>query len=132
MEQVMTEASDDFKVPVALDEKDHEISVRKCVIKKSRIEVVGEVEVLDLKEAVALLAPRQTHRGRTNVMKLRAGQYVGIKSSDQSNFIIVNPTHDGDIRWLISEHPNFPHQVRDIYLVDAVKIRRNTIDLTGD
>lgn len=128
----MTEAPDDFKIPVALDENDHQISICKCIIKKSRIVVTGEVETLNLKEAVDLLAPRKTHRAMFNVMKLRAGQYVGVKSTDQSNFIIVNPTRDGDIRWLLNDHPKLAEQVRDIYLVDGVKIRRNTIDLTED
>ena len=126
----MAEAADDFEIPVPLDENDHQISVVKCRIKRSRIQTVGEMQTLNLKEAVALLAPSTTRMARANVMKLRAGQYVGVKSSDLSNFVIVNPTSDGDIRWLLNDHPNFPKKVRDIYYVDGVKIRRNTIDLT--
>jgi hypothetical protein len=129
MEQVI-ESAEDFKAPVPLDENDHLISIVRCRIRRSRIQTVGEVETLNLKEAVALLAPSKTHRARANVMKLRAGQYVGVKSDNMSNFIIVNPTSDGDIRWLLNDHPNFSKKVRDIYYVDGVQIRRNTIDLT--
>jgi len=126
----MTEVADDFKAPVPLDENDHQITVVKCRIRRSRIQSVGETQILNLKEAVALLAPSRTRKARANVMKLRAGQYVGVKSDDLSNFVIVNPTTDGDIRWLVNDHPDFPSKVRDIYYVDGVKIRRNTIDLT--
>jgi hypothetical protein len=130
METVMTDVPDDFVIPVALDENDHQISVVKCRIKRSRIQSIGEVQTLNLKEAVALLAPSRSRIARANVMKLRAGQYVGVKTEDLSNFVIVNPTSDGDIRWLLSDHPNLAKNVRDIYYVDGVKIRRNTIDLT--
>ena len=126
----MTEVADDFKAPVPLDENDHQITVVKCRIRRSRIQSVGETQILNLKEAVALLAPSRTRKARANVMKLRAGQYVGVKSDDLSNFVIVNPTTDGDIRWLVNDHPDFPSKVRDIYYVDGFKIRRNTIDLT--
>lgn len=124
-----TETASDFQIPVPLDENDHQISVRKCKIRNKRILTVGKVETLNLKEAVGLLAPTGTPNARANVMKLQAGQYVGVKS-DRSNFVIVNPARDGDIRWLLQGHPDFPGTVRDIYRVDGVKIRRNTIDMT--
>jgi len=126
----MKEDVEEFIIPVPLDENDHQVMVRKCEIRRKRIMATGEIETLNLKEAVALLAPTQSHRARANVMKLRAGQYVGVKNTDLSNFIIVNPTSDGDIRWLLSKNPDFSDNVRDIYLVDGVKIRRNTVDLT--
>ena len=126
----MTEVEDEFRIPVPLDENDHQITLAKCRLRRSRITVVGEFQTLNLKEAVELLAPSRSARARANVMKLRAGQYVGVKSGDLSNFVIVNPTRDGDIRWLVNDHPDFPKKVRDIYLVDGVKIRRNMIDLT--
>jgi len=126
----MKEDVEEFIIPVPLDENDHQVMVRKCEIRRKRIMATGEIETLNLKEAVALLAPIQSHRARANVMKLRAGQYVGVKNTDLSNFIIVNPTSDGDIRWLLSKNPDFSDNVRDIYLVDGVKIRRNTVDLT--
>jgi len=126
----MEEGAEEFIIPTPLDENDHQVMVRKCEIRRKRIVVVGDVETLNLKEAVALLAPTQSHRARANVMKLKTGQYVGVRSADLSNFVIVNPTSDGDIRWLIRDKPDFRHDVRDIYLVDGVRIRRNTVDLT--
>ena len=130
MEHVMEGSSDGFQIPVPLDENDHQVMIRRCEIRRKRLMPVGEVETLNLKEAVALLAPTESHRARANVMKLKAGQYVGVKSTDQSNFVIVNPTSDGDIRWLLQQNPELADSIRDIYLVDGVRIRRNTIDLT--
>lgn len=130
MEHMMAEAAEDFQVPVPLDENDHQVMVRRCEIRRKRLMADDKVETLNLKEAVALLAPSGSHRARANVMKLKAGQYVGVKNTDQSNFVIQNPTSDGDIRWLLQQNPDFIDIVRDIYLVDGVMIRRNTIDLT--
>ena len=130
MEHVMEEDLDGFQIPVPLDENDHQVTIRRCELRRKRLMAVGELETLNLKEAVALLAPTQSHRARANVMKLKAGYYVGVKSTDQSNFVIVNPTSDGDIRWLLHQNPELAESIRDIYLVDGVKIRRNTIDLT--
>lgn len=130
MEHTMAEAAEDFQIPVPLDENDHKVSVRRCEIRRKRLVADSEVATLNLKEAVALLAPTGSHRGRANVMKLKAGQYIGVKNTDLSNFVIVNPTSDGDIRWLLQQNPDFIDSVRDIYLVDGVMIRRNTIDLT--
>jgi hypothetical protein len=132
MEQMTTEKADDFQAPVPLTESDHRVSVRKCLVKKEHLVFDGDVEDLDLKEAVALLAPTSSHRARFNVMKLKAGQYVGVKKSDLSNFVIVNPTGDGDIRWLVRDRPELLSDIRDIYYVDGVQIRRNTIDLTKE
>jgi len=130
MEHTMKEAVEDFEVPVPLDENDHKVMVRRCDVRRERLIADDEVSVLNLKEAVTLLAPTGSHRGRANVMKLKAGQYVGVKNTDLSNFVIVNPTSDGDIRWLLQQNPDFIDSVRDIYLVDGVMINRNTIDLT--
>jgi hypothetical protein len=130
MEQVMEEAPDGFQIPVPLDENDHQVMIRRCEVRRQRLIPVGEEQTLNLKEAVALLAPSQSHRARANVMKLKPGYFVGVKSTDQSNFVIVNPTSDGDIRWLLQQNPELADSIRDIYLVDGVKIRRNTIDLS--
>ena len=130
MDQMMIEAPEDFQAPVPLDENDHMITVRRCSVRRKRLIPSGEPEELNLVEAVRLLAPTGTHRARANVVKLRAGQYIGVKRADSSNFVIVNPTSDGDIRWLLQDHPNLPSDIERIYVVDGVQIRRNTIDLT--
>ena len=120
------------KFPEPLDENDHTVTVRKCSLTRKKLLPEGEALTLNLKEAVALLAPNKTRLGRANVVRLKTGQYVGIKSGDLSNFVIVNPTNDGDIRWLLSKHPDLSSQIRDIYLVESVTIRRNAIDLPSD
>lgn len=127
----MTEKSsfDASKFPEPLDENDHVITLQKCVFKRGRLIPGGDLMVLNLKEAVALLAPTRKHFARVNVMKLKPGHFIGVKSSDRSNFVIVNPTSDGDIRWLLRKQPDLPLWTRDIYMVESVSIRRNAIDL---
>jgi len=121
---------DGFPVPLSWD--DHILTIRKCSLKRSRLFPEGDPRVLNLKEAVGLLGPSGTRTARTNVVKLKTGQFIGVKSSDLSNFIIVNPTNDGDIRWLLKKHPDLQLHIRDVYLVESVTIRRNAIDLPSD
>lgn len=108
------------------------VTVRKCSFLRKKLLPDGESQTLNIKEAVALLAPNRTHLGRANVLRLKTGQFIGVKSSDLSNFVIVNPTNDGDIRWLLAKSPDLFSKVRDVYLVESVTIRRNTIDLPSD
>jgi hypothetical protein len=123
---------DPSKFPEPLDENDHLITVQKCVLKRQRLIPEGEQTVLNLKQAVQLLAPSKTRTARANVMKLKPGYFIGVKAGDKSNFVIVNPTSDGDIRWLLRKHPDLPVLVQDIYWVESVNIRRNAIDLPMD
>jgi hypothetical protein len=120
------------KFPEPLDENDHTVTVRKCLLARKRLLPDGDPQTLNIKEAVALLAPNKTRLGRANVLRLKTGQYVGVKTNDLSNFVIVNPTNDGDIRWLLKKHPDLASQIRDVYLVESVTIRRNAIDLPSD
>ena len=124
--------NDSGKFPEPLDENDHLVTVRRCSFKRKRLLPEGESQTLNLKEAVALLAPSKTRLGRANVIRLKTGQFVGVKASDLSNFVIVNPTNDGDIRWLLKKYPDLALQIRDVYLVESVTIRRNAIDLPSD
>lgn len=117
--------------PEPLDENDHVLTIRRCAVRRGRLVPDDEVQDLNIKEAVALLAPSKTRLARTNVLRAKTGQYVGVKS-DSSNFVIVNPTSDGDIRWLLKKHPDLQFQIRDVYLVESVVIRRNAIDLPSD
>lgn len=129
MEAMATTSSfDPSQFPEPLDENDHVITVQKCAFKRNRLMPHGDLIVLNLKEAVALLAPSRKSFARVNVMKLKAGHFIGVKS-DLSNFVIVNPTKDGDIRWLLRKQPDLPLWTRDIYYVESVTIRRNPIDL---
>lgn len=118
--------------PVPLDENDHIVVVRKCASRRGRLLPDGEAQTLNLKEAVFLLAPSKSRVARTNVVKLKTGQFIGVKANDLSNFVIVNPTSDGDIRWLLRKYPDLGAHIRDVYLVESVTIRRNAIDLKSD
>lgn len=120
-----------LRLPEPLTENDHIITVRRCEIRRKRLIPNGESMTLNLKEAVALLAPSKTPLGRANVLKLKTGQFIGVKS-DLSNFVIVNPTNDGDIRWLLQRYPDLPLFARDLFVVESVTIRRNAIDLPSD
>jgi hypothetical protein len=119
------------RLPEFLNENDHIVTVRKCEIRRQRLHPVGEAMELNIKEAIALLAPSGSRLARTNILRAKTGQFVGVKS-DSSNFVIVNPTTDGDIRWLLRKHPDLPMFVRDIYFVESATIRRNAIDLKSD
>lgn len=117
--------------PEPLDENDHILTIRKCALRRGRLLPSGDARDVNIKEAVALLAPSLTRLARANVLRAKTGQYVGVKS-DSSNFVIVNPTGDGDIRWLLRKYPDLQIQIREVYLVESVVIRRNAIDLPSD
>ena len=119
------------RLPEPLTENDHLLTVRPCSIRRGRLLPSGDAKDLNIKEAVAILAPSASPLARANVLKAKTGQYVGVKV-DSSNFVIVNPTSDGDIRWLLRKHPDLQTQIRDVYLVESVVIRRNVIDLPSD
>jgi hypothetical protein len=123
---------DPGKYPEPLNENDHLVTVRKCSLQRKRLFPDGESQTLNIKEAVSLLAPSRTRQARANVLKLKTGQFIGVKVVDSSNFVIVNPTNDGDIRWLLKQYPDLALQIRDVYLVESVTIRRNAIDLPSD
>ena len=116
-------------IPEPATESDHVVTVSRCLFQRKRLVVDGPSMALNIKEAVALMAPSKTRLARTNVLRLKVGQFIGVKSGDLSNFVIMNPTGDGDVRWLLKKYPELPSQVRDIYLVESVTIRRNSIDL---
>lgn len=132
MESMTTDTAEGFQTPTPLTEEDHTVSVRRCKVHKKHLVKDEEVKNLNLVEAVKLLAPTKSFKARANVMKLKAGFYIGVKESDSSNFVIVNPTRDGDIRWLLRDRPDLLEDIRHIYYVDGVQIRRNTIDLTKE
>jgi len=117
--------------PEPLSENDHILTIRPCVVRRGRLFPDGDAQDLNIREAVDLLAPSKRHLARTNVLRAKTGQYIGVKS-DSSNFVIVNPTSDGDIRWLLKKYPDLQFQIRDVYLVESVVIRRNAIDLPSD
>ena len=123
---------DSSKFPERTGLEDHQVTVYKCSFRRQRLVPEAIPHVMNIKEAVSLLAPSKTSKARANVLKLKSGQFIGVKSADLSNFVIVNPTNDGDIRWLLAKHPDIEKQVRDIYLVDSVVIKRNSINISAE
>ena len=113
--------------------KRRRLLVRSCKIRNGRLVPGGEPEDLTLKEALGRLAPSNSHRARMNVMNVRPGHYIGVKQSPEGgapvNFIVKNPTRDGDIRWLLQKAPEFEAELEEIFLVEGVEIPREVIDM---
>lgn len=107
----------------------HRITIKKCQIKNDKLIPTGEKEVLDIRDAIRKLAPSKSGKGIQNVVNAKSGHYIGL-NSDGTNFVIVNPTDDGDIRWLIRKKPELLDNISELYLVDDMEIKRNFIDLS--
>lgn len=112
-------------IPVAA----HTLKIRRCAFRRGHLVPEGDSEELTLDEAFRKLAPTGTRQARTNVVRVRTGQYLGLKPSNNSNFSIINPTTDGDIRWLFQQKPEMKSALKEVYLVEDVVIRRETVDL---
>lgn len=118
-----------FEIPPRLGDDAHQITVRRCHLIRRRLIPRGDAQVLNLPQAIEKLAPTRTPRAMANVAKVRVGHFVGIRKKDRSNFVIINPTRDGDIRWLLAQRPDLSNQISEVYLVQDVVIRRSMIDL---
>lgn len=112
-------------IPVAA----HSLKIRRCDFKRGYLIPREDSEQLTLDQAFRRLAPTRTKEARTNVVRVRTGQYLGLKPRDKTNFLIINPTSDGDIRWLIQRKPEIKSELKEVYLVEDVVIRRKTVDL---
>lgn len=117
------------------DNEPYTISLQKCRLIGSRIIVRGGVEKLPIKEAIALLAPSKNKSDVTKVLKVKTGYFIGTLSRQPNivrNFIIVNPTNDGDVRWLLRKNNGFEKALKEIYKVVDVSIPKEAYDVTGD
>jgi len=121
---------DELLIPTPLSESSHRITIRRCVVKRRRLVPQGEAETLNLDEAAKRLAPSRSHKARANVLKLRPGQFIGVTPKTGTNFVIVNPTTDGDIRWLFERVGGLEAKLQEVYLVEDVVIENNTVDLS--
>ena len=110
---------------------DHVLHLIKCELVQGYLRCRNERIELTLKEAAAKFAPSSEPRARQNVLKARRGHYIGLKNTGQvyRNFLIINPTEDGDVRWLLHQNPELETSISEIYLVDEVTVFRNTTDL---
>jgi len=120
---------EELQIPPRLGDDAHRLTVRRCKIVRRRLVPRGDSEVLNLPAAIEKLAPTRTPRAMANVAKARVGHFLGIRKKDRSNFVIINPTRDGDIRWLLAQRPDLANQISEVYLVEDVVIRRSMIDL---
>jgi hypothetical protein len=91
--------------------------------------VRGEPETLQLQEAVRKLAPSGSRTAKINVLRLKTGDYIGLYKTRPLNFVIRNPTSDGDIRWLLQRSPNFKSLLGEMYFVQSVAKRRDLLEV---
>jgi hypothetical protein len=91
----------------------------------------GEQVVLSLPEAVAKFCAANEPGSRANLFKARVGNFIGIrnKGTRLENFLIVNPTTDGDIRWLLRKMPELDTSIIEVYVVDEIYRPKNATDL---
>ena len=109
----------------------HSFTFRKCKLVRGRLVVRGEPEFYNLEEACSRFAPSGTVRAKINVLKAKTGDYLGLRKDIRSNFVIRNPTSDGDIRWLLQQYPEFKLRMGEVYLVHGHVIRRELADVTA-
>jgi len=110
----------------------HELTICPCELVNGHLVVRGESQTLDLMDAVARLAPSQSRSGRINVMRAKRGDFVGLRGKDGANFVVRNPTGDGDVRWLLSKFPAFEHYFSEVWLVQDVIRRSKPTETTVD
>lgn len=125
---------EEIVTPIGVAE--HTLTIRRCKLRRGHLipqQGESETATLTLDEAYARLAPTRTHQARTNVNRIRSGQYLGLREAvrpgDRSNFVIINPTTDGDVRWLFQKNPDMRMALKEVYLVEDVVIRRETVEL---
>jgi len=125
MSETITELATPARVSIIYD-----FVVHRCEIQRGYLTTRGEPEPLTMLEAIGKLAPSNTHSARINVTKLRRGDYIGVRKDNNANFVIRNPTSDGDIRWLLQRSPGFESYFREIYLVTDYMRRSAPTDVT--
>ena len=128
MEETPTEA-EEVEVPEP-SLRVHELTIRRCKLVAGRLVPRGDAEKLDLMDAICILAPRGTRNAKINVMRARRGDFIGLRNGAGSNFVIRNPTDDGDIRWLLNKSPGFEHSFSGIWLIQDVIRRAVPIEVT--
>lgn len=111
-------------------ETSHTLAVVRCEVVRGFLVSRGAPELLSLAEAVRRLAPSKSRKALSNVIKAKTGNFIGVSVS--GNFLLINPTGDGDVRWLLNKRPEFESSLREIYRVDGVEIRRAVSDGPSD
>lgn len=108
-----------------------QIKLTKCSLRRGCLIPDGESFVLSLPEAIKKFVPMGSVIGKRNMINIRRGQYLGLRlvNGQPNNFLITNPTNDGDIRWLLNRNPEVEFSIQEVYLVDEVIKERDITDL---
>ncbi len=102
-----------------------------CKIRDGKLVGNGTVVSFTLREAAQKFAPSSEPRARANVLRAKRGNYIGMIKAGKiyRNFLIVNPTDDGNIKWLLRKSPELEASISEIYLVDEIVNKRIALDL---
>lgn len=126
----MNSATEDQHVIAARD-SGYMLYVRKCKLHDGVLTPRGARSALTLKEAFAKFCSSAEQQAKANLLRARRGHYLGIrkKGNRLENFLIVNPTADGDVRWLLRKIPELEASIIEVYVVDEVNRAKNATDL---
>ena len=104
-----------------------------CQLRGQVLVKSGKRFPISLREAITKFAKSSDPRTNANILRARRGHYLGIrKKGDRlENFLIVNPTQDGSISWLLKKVPDLEHNIIEVYLVDEVQRPYSAVDLPG-
>ena len=110
------------------------ISIRKCVMRRGRLAPRGAVETISMKVAMDRLAPSGSRTARMNLLRAKTGHFIGLMSTgkDLTNFIIINPTTNGDIRWLLNKNPEVEKAIKEVYRVEHVDLEMVATDVSPE
>lgn len=127
MNSVVTEET----LETAVRDGGYMLFIRKCDLRNGRFVALGEQIAMPLKDAVAKFCHSADPRARANVFRAKRGSYLGIRSKGNQlvNFLIENPTADGNARWLFRKMPEFEASIVEVYVVDEVNRAKNAADL---
>lgn len=115
-----------------MDGSPYQVMFRQCALVEGRLKPRGGQYVMSITDAVKRLAPTGSRSGRVNVLSARRGDFIGIRSDTSANFIIRNPTDDGDIRWLLRDNPGFENNFDAIYRIEGVLRQGQATEISVD
>lgn len=110
---------------------DYTLFLTKCELKGNTLVERGEYFPLSINEAIQRLAPSGMPGAKFNVLKVKTGAYIGIwnRNGQIKNFIIHNPTDDGNITWLLDKLPELGASLIEVYLVNDISKPKKARDL---
>lgn len=108
--------------------------VTKCELRGGVLVERGNYFPLTIREVVAKFAPSKQSNAKANILKAKSGSYLGIcnKNGQVRNFVIYNPSDNGDIRWLLEKVPELESSIIEVYLVNDIDRPKSTQDILED